>query len=86
MMYDIQKDDRTPLTKKVFDYIGGIDEMLDAIRRGYDSGLFDKDNSDPKIIKKIIRGKIDFSKTMDNLDEIEDDEDNDNDDNDDYED
>ena len=70
-MYDIQRDDRMPLTpeeksyllfnlEKVYDYIPKASSMVEALQKAYNNELFDNENCNMKNIKGIVRGKINY--------------------------
>ncbi len=79
-MYDIQKEDRSPLTEEessyllynlelVFDCIQTYDDIVESIQKAYDEDLFDDDNCNMKALRRLVE-------------ESDDDDDDDNDDDD----
>ena len=64
-MYDVQKDDRSPLTDEeksyllfdldvVYETIQDIKDIISSLRRSYDKELFTSDNSDLRELKKML--------------------------------
>ncbi len=98
-MYDIQKEERTPLSKEekayllydlgeVYECVPPDSEMLESLKRAYDNDCLDDENCDLKAVKKIIKGESKNKKKGKNKkkvdnDNSDNDNDNDNNDNDD---
>ena len=68
-MYDIQRGDRTPLSKteklyllydleKVFDYIPENKSILEALQKAYDQEVVDEENCKMDLLRKYVSGKV----------------------------
>ena len=66
-MYDVQKDDHTPLTdeerayllfnlERVYEAVPEVNDMISSLRKSYDKELFSSDNCNFNSLKKILLG------------------------------